>query len=96
MGHVAGVKFFLISQSRLDMCWGSSQRSLHYQRVSSGRDNPIFSKSRMQNVKILIYSWFVVTLWERKNIMLFKPSREGFSGFFGFWEPNSPVVFNDF
>ena len=31
MGHVAGVKFFLISQSRLDIRNGSSQRSLHFQ-----------------------------------------------------------------
>ena len=34
MGHVAGVNFFLKSQSRLDMCWGTSRRSL----PSSGRD----------------------------------------------------------
>ena len=50
----------------------------------------------MQNVKNLILSGFVVTLWERKNIMLFKLSREEFSGLDGFWERNSPVVFNDF
>ena len=47
-GTCHGCKFFLISQSRLDMCWGTSQRSL----PSSGRDgvvcksqNDVFWKS---------------------------------------------------
>ena len=30
MGHLTGVNIFLIYQSRLDMCCGTSQRSLHY------------------------------------------------------------------